>query len=431
MPTANLPGSTRSRQLAPPAITHSAWSLIQRQLSAFLACYLLVQPALATAADWPHWRGPTRDGISPETGWTSDWSGAGPAIRWRAQVGTGFSTVAVNVGRVFTMGNENGTDTVHALDAESGIVLWRHSYPCELDPRYYEGGPGATPTVDGDRVYTFSKKGHVFCLQAATGQVIWSADIREALSLELPEWSFAGSPLIHGDLVILNAGPAGTALDKHTGKIAWSSGTGRSGYATPLPFTHAGRDGVAIFSAKALLAVEPGTGRELWRFPWESSREVNAADPLIHGNRMFISTSTGSALLEFSDRHITPVWVKKGFFINYFNPAVLLDGHIYGLDGTTHRPTALICIELESGELKWKQAGFGSGGWMAADGKLIILDKGELIIVAAAPSGYRELARTQVLGGKCWTAPVLANGRIYGRNAKGDLVCVDVRQDRR
>lgn len=404
---------------------------MHRPSSVLLACCLFFAPSLSFTADWPHWRGPARDGISPETGWTSEWGKDGPPIRWRAQVGTGFSTVAVSAGRVFTMGNEKDTDTIHALDAETGRVLWRHSYPCELDPRYYEGGPGATPSVEGDRVYTFSKKGHVFCLQAATGQVVWSADIREALSLELPEWSFAGSPLIHGDLLILNAGPAGTALHKHSGKVAWSSGTGRAGYATPTLFSHAGRDGIAIFSATALVAVEPATGRELWRFPWESSREVNAADPIVRAHRMFISTSTGSALLEFTDRSVTPVWVKKDFFRNYFNPSVLLDGHIYGLDGTTHRPTSLACIEFETGALKWKQDGFGSGGWIAADGKLIILDKGELIVADATPSAFRERARAQVLGGKCWTAPVLADGHIYARNAKGDLVCVDVRKDRR
>ena len=132
-------------------------------------------------------------------------------------------------GRVFTMGNDNNVDTIHAFDAEFGRVLWRRSYPCELDPRYYEGGPGATPTVEGDRVYTFSKKGHVFCLQVATGQVLWSTNVRDRHSLELPEWSFAGSPLIHGDLIILNAGPAGTALHKLTGQTAWTSGTGPGG----------------------------------------------------------------------------------------------------------------------------------------------------------------------------------------------------------
>jgi outer membrane protein assembly factor BamB len=359
----------------------------------------------------------------------SQWGQEGPAQLWRAQVGTGFSSVAVSRGRVFTMGNERNRDTVYCLDAETGEVVWRHSYDCSLDARYYEGGPGATPTVHEGRVYTFSKKGHVFCFDFETGKVLWSTDIREALDLKLPEWSFAGSPMIQGDLVILNAGPAGTALQKDTGAIVWNSGNETGGYATPVPVEMEGKKAVIIFSAKSIVAVEPATGKTLWRHPWESERDVNAADPVIWGDRMFVSSSAGSAVLKFSATGVAVVWEKKQFMRNYFNPAVLLDGHLYALDGTTHRPTELACVEFETGEKKWVEPGFGSGGWMAADGKLIVLDKGELIIVKADPAGFTPLARAQVLGGKCWTAPVLANGLVFCRNARGDLVCLDLRPD--
>jgi len=392
-------------------------------------CTLLLLTWMSTAAagDWPHWRGPTRDGISPEAQWSHDWPAQGPRMLWSTNVGTGFSSVAVGSGRVFTMGNVSAVDTIHALDAETGRTIWKHSYPCDLDPLYYEGGPGATPSVADGRVFTFSKKGHVFCLDAETGKVVWTVNIRDELALELPEWSFAGSPLVHGDLVILNAGSAGTALDRTTGRIVWRSGNSPGGYATPVPFDAGGRTAVAVFSAKALVAVDPADGRELWRYAWESSRDVNAADPLIQGDRMFLSTSSGSVLLKFTEKEVSTVWERKRFYLNYFNPSVLIDGHIYGLDGTTHRATALSCLEWETGELKWKEPGFGSGGWVAADGKLLLLDKGELIVVKAAPSGYEQLARAQVLNGKCWTAPVLANGLVYARNANGDLVCVDLR----
>lgn len=396
-----------------------------------LILYALLHLAALPAkpADWPHWRGPARDGISTETAWSSDWPADGPRILWREKVGIGFSSVAVSEGRVFTMGNTADVDAVTALDAVTGKLIWKHTYPCELDPRYYEGGPGATPTVADGRVFTFSKKGHVHCLDAGTGKVVWAVDIRERLGLALPEWSFAGSALVHDGLVILNAGGAGTALDQNTGKIVWSSGPDAGGYATPVPFTADGKTAVAIFSASALVAVDPKNGRELWRYPWESSRDVNAADPLVQGDRMFLSTSSGSALLKFTAKDVSVVWEKKRFYLNYFNPSVLIDGHIYGLDGTTHRPTSLSCIDWDTGELKWKEPGFGSGGWIAADGKLLVLDKGELIIVKAAPGGYEQLARAQVTNGKCWTAPVLANGLVYCRNAEGDLVCVDLRKD--
>jgi outer membrane protein assembly factor BamB len=321
--------------------------------------------------------------------------------------------------------NPTNVDTIFCLDAASGRVIWTNSYPCALDPRYYEGGPGATPAVDGDRVFTFSKKGHVFCLDAASGKTIWSRNIADELSLKLPEWSFAGSALVEGGLVILNAGSAGVALDKKTGRIAWSSSAEPGGYATPVPFEVDGLRSVVIFSAKALVAVDPSSGRKLWEFPWETGRDVNAADPIVHGDRIFISSSTGSALLQVRSNRVSTVWNKSNFMRNYFNPSVLLGGFLYGIDGTTHRPTSLACVDFNTGERKWAQPNFGSGGLMAADGKLVILDKGELIIAEATPEKYTERARAQVIGGKCWTAPVLSNGRLYCRNAVGDLVCVE------
>lgn len=402
-------------------------SLHKNRSRFLLAGFCLLCPFSAVAEDWPHWRGPNHNGISREREWNSRWNGTPPRQLWKAQVGTGFSSVAVSSGRVFTMGNERDIDTVYCLDAETGRTIWKHSYACALHPRYYEGGPGATPTVHHGSVYTFSKQGHVFSFEAATGKVRWSTDVREALDLGLPEWSFAGSPLIAGDLVILNAGTAGTALHKDTGRIVWSSGNEPSGYATPVPATVNGRTLIVIFAAKEIVAVDPTTGQALWRYPWKTERDVNAADPVIHGNRMFVSSSTGSAVLEFSDVGTTVVWEKKGFMRNYFNPAVLLNGHLYGLDGTTHRPTELACVEFQTGEKKWSAPSFGSGGLIAANGKLIVLDKGELILVDAASDEFTPTARAQVIGGKCWTAPVLANGLVYCRNARGDLVCVDLR----
>ena len=389
--------------------------------------HLLSAPlSVAQNNDWPQGRGVKHDGISSEQAWFKPWPADGPKRLWKANVGFGFSSVSVRAGRVFTMGNNsNNVDTVWCLDAEIGRVVWTNSYPCALDPRYYEGGPGATPTVDGDRIFTFSKKGHVFCIDAASGKTIWSRNIADELSLKLPEWSFAGSALVEGDLVILNAGSAGTALDKMTGRIAWSSSPEAGGYATPVPSEINGQRAVTIFSAKTLVSVDPRTGRKLWEFPWETGRDVNAADPIVRGDKIFISSSTGSALLQMRSNQVTAVWNKPNFMRNYFNPSVLVGDFLYGIDGTTHRPTALACVDFNTGERKWSQPNFGSSALMAADNQLIILDKGELIIADATPEKYTERARTQVIGGKCWTVPVLANGRIYCRNAVGDLVCVE------
>lgn len=376
--------------------------------------------------NWPHWRGPKHDGISAESKWSSSWPANGPRRLWKAAVGIGFSTVSLSEGRVFTMGNDKDTDTVWCLDALTGRVRWKHSYACELDPLYYEGGPGGTPTVDGPRVYTLSKKGHVFCLDAATGQVLWSRDVRKEHELQLAEWSFAASPFVTGDRLILNAGRAGLGLDKHTGRTLWTTGTDTAGYATPVPFITQDRSALAIYGAKAVFAVAPDTGEILWEHPHKSSRDVNAADPIVSGTQLLVSSSTSALMLDVAGLKPRVLWESKQLR-NYFNPSVLVGGHLYGLDGTTHRPTRLVCMDWATGEVKWSEEGFGSGGLVAADEKLLLLDKGLLSIVKATPERYELLARAQVLGGKCWTAPVLANGLVYCRNAAGDLVCVDLR----
>jgi outer membrane protein assembly factor BamB len=400
----------------------SALKSVQSSVAAVSLAFIGSSPA----ADWPHWRGPDYNGISAETNWMSSWSAEGPKTLWRANVGIGFSSVSVSDGRVYTMGNAKDTDTVWCLDALTGRVLWRHSYTCALDPLYYEGGPGGTPTVEAGRVFTLSKKGHVFCLEAATGAVIWSRDVRKDHELKLPEWSFAASPFVEGDRLILNVGRAGLALDKRTGRTLWTTGTETCGYATPVPFTTQGRRALAIYGAKAIYAVAPDSGEILWEHPHVSGRDVNAADPIISGSQLLVSSSTSALMLDVAGPQPRVLWENK-HLRNYFNPSVLIDGHLYGLDGTTHRPTRLVCLDWATGEVKWSEEGFGSGGLVAADGKLAVLDKGLLTLVKATPEKFERLAQAQVLGGKCWTSPVLAHGLVYCRNAAGDLVCVDLR----
>jgi outer membrane protein assembly factor BamB len=375
------------------------------------------------AADWPHWRGPAHDGISAEK-LPADLDSA--EVAWTAEVGIGFATVSVAGERVLTMGNRDDHDTVWCLDANSGKPIWQHRYACALDPRYYEGGPGGTPSVDlaSRSVFTLSKKGHAFCLDLDDGGVRWKRDLKKEYELELPEWSFAGSPLVTEKLVILNVGSAGWALDKQNGKTVWRSETTRSGYATPVPF---GDGGVAIFSAKELVVVDSGSGKIRWRQPWESSRDVNAADPIAKGDQLLITSSAGVALLKPGEAdQIAVKWQNKNLRC-YFNPGVLHQGHVYAIHGTTHGPTELVCLDAESGETKWAKGGFGSGGLVAAGGgkDVIVFDKGQLTVFRATPETFVPRLRMQVMGGKCWTSPVFAHGRIYCRNAKGRLACVN------
>lgn len=389
---------------------------------------LVITPS-AISDDWPRWRGSNVDGISKETSWTTDWPKEGPSQLWKASVGVGFSSVSVSDGRLFTMGNRDGTDVVYCFEAETGKELWRHSYPCELDPIYYEGGPGATPTVDQASVFTFSKRGHLFRLRASDGAVLWQKNLTNETGVIKPRWGFAGSPLIQGDLLILNAGKTGTAVNKTTGDIVWTSATNAAGYASPVPFTVEGEKCAAIFSGKALFGVKISDGKPLWERSWITKWDINAADPIVLDNTMFISTfDRGCALIRFDKHESSVVWENKNIG-NHFNGCVAWKGYVYGFDGNTDQARKdFRCIDLASGDVKWVYRGLGLGSVTAADGKLIVLsERGELVVAEANPIAFKPLARVQVLGGKCWTVPVLANGRIYCRNAKGTLVCLDVR----
>ncbi len=391
-------------------------------------CVLVSTPTAAD--DWPHWRGPQYNGISRETGWLDLWPDQGPPITWRARAGVGFSSFAAADGRLFTIGNTDDADTVWCLNAETGELIWKHAYPAPLDPNLFEGGPTSTPTISGDAVYTFSRRGDVFCLEAATGAVRWSTNVVDQTGVPIPAWGFASSPLVTDRFVVLNAGAAGMALDKRTGKVAWQSDPEEGAYATPVPFlSEGGRLGALIVSATTLSAVNVDDGSERWQYRWLTRFGVNAADPLVAGARVFISSGygKGAALLEPGAGEPDTHW-KSRELRTQINPAVLIEGYLYGVHGDTTDIAALRCLELATGAVQWEHEGIGSGSVFAADGRLIVLtEKGELLVARASPDRFAPTARAVVLEGKCWTAPVLANGRIYCRNAAGDIVCVDVR----
>ncbi len=386
---------------------------------------LLWLACVARGGDWPQWRGPNRDGNSTER-INYDWDSNGPPVLWRARVGTGFSSFAISGGRAYTMGNTNNEDSVWCFDAKAGTVLWRFTYPARLDPQWYEGGPGSTPTVDNSQVFTISKWGDVLCLDAAKGTVVWRQDLRKH-GISPNRWGLEGSPLIWRDLVILNAGAAGTALDRKTGRVAWSNGTTNAGYASPELYRANGAESLLIFAAKNLIALDPLTGRELWRQFWETGWDTNITDPLFFGDRIFISSfSRGCALLSVAGGKPEVIYDKKTLY-NHLSPGSIVGDFLYAFNGEAKTENDLRCIHLPTGELKWarKDPAFGSM-LKARDHLLILSEKGELIAAQPSPEGLKVLARAKVLTPVCWTPPVLANGLLYIRNAKGEARCLDL-----
>jgi outer membrane protein assembly factor BamB len=325
-------------------------------------------------------------------------------------------------------GKSANQDTVFCFDAATGRELWRHAYSEKLDPHYYEGGPSATPTVDGDRVYTLSKTGLLTCLDFANGRLVWSKRVPEEVArhsgkpAKTPTWGFAGSVLALEDRLIVNVGTFGTALDKQ-GVVLWCSGTEAAGYSSFVPYRAQGAFALAVLGNDTVAALNPADGGVLWTYPWKTPNDVNAADPIVNADLVFVSSgyNRGAATLRVQGARVSPLWESK-VMRNHFSSSILLGGHLYGVD-----EDELKCLEFETGKVTWSERSIGKGSLAGADGKLIVLsEKGELLVAPADPAAFKPLARAQILGGKCWTTPVLANGSIYARNAAGDMVCVDV-----
>jgi outer membrane protein assembly factor BamB len=377
--------------------------------------------SVAQAADWPQWRGPQRNGISTETGWKTNWSGGRPRQVWSAQIGEGYSGVAVSAGKAYTLGHAGGKDTVFCLNAATGKVLWFYSYPCSTGDY---SGPRATPIVDGGKVYTLSREAQAFCFDAASGKVIWANDMRRTAGAQTPTWGFAGSPLIEGDKVIYNVNQAGVALSKASGKILWRSAPSTPGYASPVAY-NLGKERLAvIFAAKGAVGVRVSDGRQVWSYPWETSYDVNAADPIFAGSDVFLSSNYGKGCVLIHTHTPRPqvIWQNRSMK-NHFNASVLYNGAFYGNDENTLR-----CLDLRTGAERWSVRGMDKGGLIIADGKIIALTgRGELVVAQATPARYNELARVKILDGECWTQPTLANGLLYCRNHEGKLVCLDLR----
>ena len=243
----------------------------------------------------------------------------------------------------------------------------------------------------------------------------------------MPQWGYANSPLVLEDRLLLDVGGRGAsavALNKLTGELIWKSGHDDASYSSPVIVKPGPDATVAFLNAEALVVRAVRDGRELWRYPWKTGYDVNAATPVIHGDAIFISSgySHGGALIRPSGKTSQPVW-ETGEMRNHINSSVLWQGHLYGFD-----ESALKCLNADTGKTKWRQGGLGKGSLIIADGKLVIMsENGKLVIAAASPDRFRSLAEAQVLSKeRAWVVPTLANGSIFCKNNDGEAVALDV-----
>jgi outer membrane protein assembly factor BamB len=394
------------------------------------------------ADDWPQWLGPDRSGISRET--LAGPIAPSPRRSWTNAVGLGSSSIAVSQGRAFTLGHVKaekgrGLDSVFALDALTGNELWRHAYECascwSQDVKF--DGPRSTPTVDGDHLYALSLEGHLFCLETATGRVVWSKRLTQDLGGRIPVYGYCCSPLVYRELLILELNAPGApivALNKQTGEIAWRCATGEITCGSPV-LTRLGEIDCAVVSGGGkVMGVNAATGELLWQHRTWGHAWMG---PVVSGKYVFMANASmprGCGVIEIDALQPRVLWEAKTTFQTLHCNSLIWQGHVFGVDntgtdyqGADSRKSALKCLDLLTGTVKWTQEKVGWGNVVLVGGTLLLLrETGEVRVFEAAPDEYRERTRFQATTGPTWSAPALANGRLYCRNRAGEVACFEL-----
>ena len=423
--------------------------------------FLLVAPVWAD--DWPQWMGPQRDGVWRETGIVERFPEGGPKVLWRTPINRGYAGPAVAGGRVYVMdrkvddspkakaesartGMTQGTERLLCLEAESGKVIWEQVDEVAYSMSY-SAGPRATPTVDGDRVYTLGGEGHLTCRSTKDGARKWSHDFRKLFGVKTQIWGFAAAPLVHGDLLLCLAGGDGStaaAFDKHTGKVVWRalSAPKGPGYCPPRIIRHAGREVLIIWHPEAVNALDPATGEVLWAVPWKIRAGLTIPVPqMIDEEHLFLSSFyNGSMLLKLQRDHSAPEIVyrtehaserKTTHLHGIMNTAVLRDGHLYAACSYGQ----FRCMEALTGKRVWESlepVGHPEPvRWGTvfvtpqADRFFLFTEQGDLAIAKLSPAGYQEIDRAHLLAPNgldlrqrniVWSHPAYAERSCFVRN---------------
>ena len=415
------------------------------------------------AEDWPEYRGRGRQGIWNETGIIEKLPEGGLTVLWRTPVKAGFSGPAVANGRVFVTdfdqsGSSRGIERVLALDEKTGRVLWTHEWPVDYSrakiSNMNHGGPGTTPTVDGDRVYVLGRTGVLVALNVKTGEILWTKDYIKDYKTELDPWGAASAPIVEGNLLIaLVGGEPGArvvAFDKVTGKEIWRaiSFEGMHGTAPPILINAGGTRQLIIWHPWAVVSLNPATGQIYWEVPFEAYQGTNPAPPVYSPPYLLISNFTfGSMLMKLDDKKpaATMVWKGKGSneidtdgLHALMSQPIIKDGHIYGICSFGQ----LRCLRLDTGERVWEtqvvtaeRARFATAHIVRNGDRFFITnDHGELMIARLTPEGYQEISRMQLikptmepynrrqLGVITWAHPAYANRNLYVRNDE-EIIC--------
>ena len=389
----------------------------------------------AAAQDWPQFLGPGRDGRYTGPPLAESWPGGGPRRLWSRPVGAGFAGPAVAGGRVILFHRLGGREVVEALDAGTGDTVWRYDYATSYrDDFGFDEGPRSVPVVHDGRVYTFGAQGQLHAVDLETGSGVWRVDTHARYGVRKGFFGAAGSPLVEDGRVIANVGGRRggiVAFDAATGDELWTATTHEASYSSPAAGTFGGRRLALVFTRTGLVGLDPATGEVRFENRWRSrlGASVNAATPLVVGDRVFISASygTGAALLRVDGGTLAEEWSGDDSMTNHYATAVIHDGVLYGYHGRQEYSPSLRAVDLRSGAVRWSEDRFGAGTVTLAGDLLVVLrESGELMLAEATPEALRPLARARILPGVVRAYPALADGVLYARNTD-TLVAVDLR----
>lgn len=387
--------------------------------------------------DWPQYAGPRSDRSTTEVVSLRSWPESGPPAAWKVPVNRGFSSFAVAGEQVYTLIEREGHETCVALTVSHGDERWSTA----LGASKYDGGgdagtsdngggdgPRTTPSVSGERVFVYDAQLVLTCLDASDGEILWSRDVQQDFEGQSIRWQNAASPLIVDELVLVaGGGPGATflAFEAETGEVAWESGDEKITHATPVVATLHGVRQVIFFVQSGLVSLLPETGEELWRaaYPFQVS---TAASPVVHEDMVYCSAGYGVGGGTFRIHEdegafsAELLWQQRNKLQNHWSTPVCHEGYLYGMFSfKKYGEGPLMCVDMRTGETLWSVDGFGPGNVIRAGEDLIALsDAGEVCLVEATPLAYRELARAEVLRGKCWSSPALSDGQLYLRSTE-------------
>ncbi len=406
--------------------------------TARVAIAALAMLSAVQAQDWPQVLGPSRNGAYAGPPLATSWGAQGPKAVWRRPVGHGLSGPVVVANRVILFQRLGNREVVEAMDATTGVTQWRHDYATTYrDDFGFDDGPRAVPVVADDVVYTFGAEGQLHAVSLASGKALWHVDTMARYRVPKNFFGAAGSPVVEDGRVIANIGGPNAgivALDAKTGRELWTATTDGASYSSGVMTTVGGRR-LALFLTRAgLVGLAPATGEVVLQRPWRSrsASSVNAASPLVVGDRVFISAEygPGAGVFRMGDGALTELWSSNDALTTHYATSVHHSGILFGYHGRQEQGPSLRAVELATGKVRWTVDQFRAGSITLAGDLLVVMrESGELVIADASPDGFRQKASARVLPGTVRALPAIAGGFLFVRN-DDTLVCLDLRASR-